>query len=110
MDEFKSALLEVKQVLKGLYKDQLKKVILYGSYARGEQRQDSDIDLAIILEGNISTFKEIDRIIDQIYDIELKYNLLISIHPISEKRFENEKNSFLLNVKEEGVFINKNLI
>ena len=105
MDEVKSALLEVKYVLKGLYKDQLKKIILYGSYARCEQRQDSDIDLAIILEGNISTFKEIDRIIDQIYDIELKYNLLISVHPISEEKFKNEKNPFLLNVKEEGVLI-----
>ena len=105
MDEFKSVLLEVKQVLTELYKDQLKNIILYGSYARGEQRQDSDIDLAIILKGNIRPFKEIDRIIDQIYDIELKYNLLISIHPISEKKFENEKNSFLLNVKEEGVLI-----
>jgi len=105
MNEFKNALLEVKSTLQGLYKDQLKKIILYGSYARGEQREDSDIDLAIILEGDINTFKEIDRIIDQIYDIELKYNLLISIHPISEKRFEFEKNPFLLNVKEEGVLI-----
>jgi len=105
MDRFKSVLLEVKQVLTELYKDQLKNIILYGSYARGEQRQDSDIDLAIILRGDIITFKEIDRIIDQIYDIELKYNLLISVHPISEKRFENEKNPFLLNVKEDGVLI-----
>ncbi len=105
MDKFKSVLLEVKQVLTELYKDQLKKVILYGSYARGEQQQDSDIDLAIILKGNIRPFKEIDRIIDQIYDIELNYNVLISVHPIPEKKFKNKKNPFLLNVKEEGVLI-----
>ena len=105
MDKYKSVLLEVKQVLTELYGDQLKNIILYGSYARGDQKQDSDIDLAIILKGNIHPFKEIDRIIDQIYDIELKYNLLISVHPISEKKFENEKNPFLQNVKEEGVLI-----
>jgi predicted nucleotidyltransferase len=105
MDEYKSALTEVKKILKDLYKEKLKKIILYGSYARGEQNKDSDIDLAIILKDNISPFKEIDRIIDKIYDIELKYKLLISVHPISEKKFENEKNSFLLNVKEEGVLI-----
>jgi predicted nucleotidyltransferase len=105
MDKYKSVLLEVKKVLTELYGDQLKNIILYGSYARGEQKQDSDIDLAIILKGNIHSFKEIDRIIDQIYDIELKYNLLVSVHPISEKKFENEKNPFLLNVKEEGVLI-----
>ena len=105
MDNLKEILLEVKKKLTEIYKDQLKKVILYGSYARGDQRKDSDIDLAIILEGDISPFEEIDRIVDKIYDIELEHNLLFSIHPISEEKFEEEKNSFLLNVKEEGVLI-----
>jgi predicted nucleotidyltransferase len=103
MNGLKEILIEIKKQLMELYADQLKKVILYGSYARGEQNKDSDIDLAIVLSGDIRPFKEIDRIVDKIYDIELEFNILFSIHPISEQKFNQGKNPFLFNVKEEGV-------
>ncbi len=32
-----------------LYGDRLNKVILYGSYARGEQHEDSDVDYLVVL-------------------------------------------------------------
>ncbi len=105
MDDLNLISSEVKGKLFELYKDKLKEIILYGSYARGEEREDSDIDLAIIIKGNIRPFKEIDRIIDQIYDIELKYNLLFSIHPISEGNYKLQNIPFLINVKEEGILI-----
>ena len=105
MNKLEKILFEVKRILKELYQDQLKEIILYGSYARGEQKKDSDIDLAIVLKGDVRPFKEIDRIIDKIYDLELKHDLLISVHPISDKKFKDENNPFLLNVKEEGILI-----
>jgi len=105
MSEIKDLLSDIKEILKDLYKDRLKQVILYGSYARNEQREDSDIDLAIIIQGDIHPFEEIDRIVDKIYDFELEHNVLFSIHPISYDKFENNNNIFLANVKEEGVSI-----
>mgnify|MGYP006291264791 CR=1 FL=1 len=53
LDEFKNELLKI-------YGDSLKKVILYGFYARGEQKHESDIDVAIILEGEIRSYEEMD--------------------------------------------------
>ena len=60
--KIKKILKEFKEKLVELYQEQLVDVLLYGSYARGEQREDSDIDIAVILKGKIEPFKEIDRI------------------------------------------------
>lgn len=98
-------LLELKQGLIKVYGDQLVNVLLYGSYARGEQRQDSDIDVAVILKGNINPFKVIDRITEFSYDLSLKYSILLSIHPISEIDFISRNSPFILNLREEGISI-----
>ena len=94
---------EFKAELKNLYGNKLKDIILYGSYARGEENEDSDIDLAIILKGNIKSFKEIDRMPEIACDIDLKYNVLLSIHPVSEENYNSRMTPLLINIREEGV-------
>ncbi|MCU0287414.1 MAG: nucleotidyltransferase domain-containing protein [Acidobacteria bacterium] len=44
----------IKRFINELKKENIivKKVFLFGSYARGTQRKDSDIDIAIIIESN----------------------------------------------------------
>jgi predicted nucleotidyltransferase len=42
-------LIELKEALQKRYGTKLKSIMLFGSYARGEQRVGSDIDIAIIL-------------------------------------------------------------
>ncbi|TET61045.1 MAG: nucleotidyltransferase domain-containing protein [Promethearchaeota archaeon] len=91
--------------LQNLYGNKFSRLILYGSYARGEFVEDSDIDLAIILKGEISPFKEIDRMSEITYDLVLKYDILISIHPVSEERYLLMKTPFLMNIREEGIQI-----
>jgi predicted nucleotidyltransferase len=103
--KIKRILEEVKSELKKVYGIKLKDVILYGSYARGDEKEDSDIDLAVILKGEINIFEEIDRIIDATYDIGLKHSILLSVKPISENDYNNLKTPFLLNVKQEGFSI-----
>jgi type I restriction enzyme S subunit len=103
--KIKKILKEFKEKLIELYKDQLVDVLLYGSFARREQREDSDIDIAVILKGNIKPFKEIDRITEFSYDLSLKYSILISIHPISDFDYFSRKNPFILNLREEGISI-----
>lgn len=101
----KKILSELKNGLVKLYGEQLIDVLLYGSHARGEQREDSDIDIAVILRGDINPFKEIDKITEFSYDISLKYSTLLSIHPISEKDYIYRNSPFILNIREEGISI-----
>ncbi|MHC4645586.1 MAG: nucleotidyltransferase family protein [Planctomycetota bacterium] len=49
---------EFRQKTEKLYGKRLKRIILYGSYARGQATQDSDIDLAIVFEGDVVAGKE----------------------------------------------------
>ena len=103
--ELKSILSEVKQELKNLYKDELVDIILYGSYARGDYNQNSDIDLLVVLKSIETVGTEIDKIVDAIYDINLKYNTLISIVPITYKDYKSINSPLLLNVRQEGVLV-----
>jgi len=98
-------LTKFKKQIQQLYGDRLKKVILYGSYARNEDTVESDIDLAIILEGEISPFKEIDKMSEISYEFVLNHNILISIHPISEERYLLTRTPFLMNIREDGILI-----
>ncbi|HRN27876.1 MAG: DUF433 domain-containing protein [Ignavibacteriaceae bacterium] len=103
--ETKIILSLVKKELKQLYSDNLVEIILYGSYARGDYNANSDIDLLVILKKIESIGKEIDRIVDAVYDISLNYNSLISVVPISYKDYKNINSPLMLNVKQEGVLV-----
>jgi len=78
--------------------NRLKHIILYGSYARGCATEDSDIDLFIVLEGKAKPGEEIDRMIEIITEINLRYNVLISVYPISEEDYKKVNSPLLLNV------------
>ncbi|MCD4784110.1 MAG: nucleotidyltransferase domain-containing protein [Candidatus Eremiobacteraeota bacterium] len=96
---------EVKRKISVLYGKRLRQIILYGSWARGDADDNSDIDLMIVLSGKVSPGKEIDRMIDTIYEIALKHDTLIAIYPVSEKELQCSKGPVLLNVKREGIAV-----
>lgn len=94
---------ELKRELKQLYWERFVSLILYGSYARGEAGADSDIDVVIVLKGDVIPGREIDYMLDTITDLGLKYNTLISIYPVSEGYMQSSKSPLLLNVRAEGI-------
>ena len=80
-------------------------MILYGSYARTEAWKDSDIDVMVLLDGEVLPGREIERMIDIITDLNLKYNALLSVYPASEESLQKTKSPLLLNIQREGVVI-----
>ncbi len=94
----------LKSYLKRKYKDRIKDVILYGSYARGEAKEDSDVDVIVVVE-KIDPTKVRKGISRFLFDLMLEQEELISVIVVSKKFFEEHSYPFLLNVKREGVKI-----
>lgn len=101
--EIEHIISEFKEKAGKLYGSRLKKLILYGSFARGQATQDSDIDLAIVLEGKVATGREIDRLINVITDINFDYGVLLSVYPVSEEDYHSLNSPLLMNIRKEGV-------
>jgi predicted nucleotidyltransferase len=53
-----------KAALHALYGDQIDRVVMFGSRARGDAREDSDYDVAIFLKSLPDRWKELDRLAD----------------------------------------------
>ena len=96
---------EFRTKIEDLYGDKLKDIILYGSWARGEATEASDIDLLVVLEGPVVPGQEIDRMIDIVTDINLKYCAILTVYPVSEVNFATLKSPLLMNVRREGVAV-----
>ncbi len=97
---------EFKRKIAELYVQRLKKVVLYGSYARGQANDEhSDIDLAIVLAGAVDPCEEIDRMADIFTDLNLEHNALIVVYPVSESHFDKIESPLLINVRKEGITV-----
>lgn len=94
---------ELRRALEALYGDRLVHLVLYGSQARGDDEEGSDIDVLVVLRGEVSSMVEIERTLDDVVSISLKHDEVITCVFISEEQFLNERSPLLLNVRREGV-------
>lgn len=105
MEKLNTLLQEVRQRLTALYGDKLKKVILFGSRARGDAGLSSDVDLMVVLEGPVHAGKEIARTGVLTAELSLKHDITLSCVFVSDDRYLQEQSPLLLNVRREGVTV-----
>lgn len=80
--------------------DKIVRIILFGSVARGDDTEDSDIDILIVSDYRDEIW---ENIADMIGEIVLEKQELISAHIMSTDRFNTTQDySFLSNVLAEG--------
>ena len=94
MSDRNRILCEFRNKTKSIMGDSLKQMILYGSYARGDYGDNSDMDIMVLTELTDDRIIQIeDEIFDAAYD--------------NEKHFKNWVNSlpYYSNIQKEGIII-----
>jgi predicted nucleotidyltransferase len=89
--------------LKDLYGERFRGLLLFGSYARGEAREGSDIDLLLLLDGPVNVSRELLRIQPIKWPLGLAADVLLSVFPVSYQAFQEAESSFLYTVRQEAV-------
>jgi len=79
-------------------------LILYGSYARGDNRDDSDIDILVLLDKDKITYEDQKKVQYPLYDIELETGIIISPMIYSKRAWKSKRHitPFYENVIREG--------
>ena len=105
MEKEKQAVKELVDELKKLYGDNLSCVILYGSKARGDATEDSDIDILVVLKKIQNFSSERKKVKEISWRLSYKYDLLLSIIIRSEQEYMQKDTPLLMNIEKEGIVL-----
>ncbi|MGK7943189.1 MAG: nucleotidyltransferase domain-containing protein [Microcystaceae cyanobacterium] len=101
----KTILAQLKQELQNYYGDRLNQLILFGSQARGDAHPDSDIDVLVVLKGNVNMGDEIENTNSIIARLSLEKDAVISCIFMDEYRFIHRFGPLLRNIRKEGIVL-----
>ena len=88
--------------------DDLEKVILYGSYARGEATDESDVDIMAVVDNGKELEKTVRQImVDISYELSLAYGVEVTVLLQDKDEYEQWQPyiPFLRNVNREGIVV-----
>lgn len=102
-DAVKRILAELKARLSDLYGSHLRGVYLFGSYARNEADEESDLDILIVLDRVDSYAREISQTSEVTSEISLKYGITLSRVFASESQWREDPTLFFVNLREEAI-------
>jgi predicted nucleotidyltransferase len=99
-------LARLKRELVALYGPRLKQVLLYGSRARGDHRDDSDYDVLVVLEGELDWWAEMDQLarLSTRIGIETAGKAILSLKSVTPDDLQ-KRTGFMHNVRNEAIAI-----
>lgn len=101
--DVKRLLTKLKDGLTKLYGDRLKAVYLFGSYARGDYDESSDLDVMIVLSDYQNYGAEIDQSGELISQLSLEHGISISRIIMKEIQWQKSDTPLLRSVRAEAV-------
>jgi uncharacterized protein len=98
--------LEVKKTLYQHYGSRFEEIILFGSYARNDFHDESDLDFAVVFNDfEVSPATEILKITSYTSEISVRYGMVISILPVTRQRLEKSQLPVYQSIRKEGIRI-----
>lgn len=91
--------------LRKLYGRRYRSLVLYGSHARGEADEGSDVDLLLLLEGPVEVGREIRRSSGVVASLALESGLVLSLVPVNIQNYRTSSDPSLVNARREGTVI-----
>lgn len=98
-----NVLSELRSHLERLYGQRLISLMLFGSQARADAQPDSDIDVLVVLDGEVDAWTEIERTGEFVSQLCLEYGVVICNIFVSAAQFQTQQTAFLRSVHQEGV-------
>ena len=100
----RTALADAAGRLREAYGERLRRVVLYGSFARGEATPESDVDVLVVLDGfEENRYRELKRTGTAWGDLLERYGLSLSFHLYTEKEYQDRRRPFIRNVHRDRV-------
>lgn len=94
---------DVTDIMKRHYGARLYQIVLFGSYARGDFNEESDVDYLVVLtDENVSPFKEVAVTIADRNDYYLKTFIPVSAVVVSKNQFLTSNRIFYREVRKDG--------
>ncbi|MBL6970551.1 MAG: nucleotidyltransferase domain-containing protein [Desulfobacterales bacterium] len=102
-DRLRRILEEYRSDLVSIFGDDLALMVLYGSQARGESVEGSDIDVLCIMNKPFHYGDMINRTSQATARISLKHDVVISRSFVSVEAYKSRQSPFLMNVHKEQI-------
>ena len=80
-------------------------MLLFGSAARGEEHQESDLDLMVLLKEPVRLGKDLETIVGALYPVQLEIETPIHAMPVSARNFEAGELGIYRNARREGALL-----
>lgn len=107
-NELAIILKKIAAVYRDTYGDAIEQILLYGSYARGDNDDDSDIDVVAIVHGSREQLQsKLKKVWDRSSDLELEFGTILSpsVIPYEEYTKYKEDLPYYKNIAREGVIV-----
>ena len=96
---------EIRPRLEMAFQERFRGVLLFGSEARNQAGEDSDVDLMVLLEAPVQLGRDLETIIRALYPLQLQVDRPIHALPVSSKAFESGQYGIYRSARREGLYL-----